>query len=113
MYYDLSLPPTSTLDLTHLLRTLPPTYCALAIDHSFTDVTITPPPDAFAKIKEIASSERLNLQIYSRATLTIEHSHTLHQINQQSNNGYTLTAVRPKTEKIFHTLCVEYDVHSP
>lgn len=88
MYYDLSLPATSTLDLVHLLRTLPPTYCALAIDYPFTDTTVTPPPDTFIKIKEIVNSEKLNLKVYSRATLAIEHSHTLHQINQQSNNGY-------------------------
>jgi len=106
MYYDLSLPATSTLELTHLLRTLPPTYCAAAIDHHFTDTTITPPSDSFTKIKEITTTEKLNLKLYSRATLAIEHSHTLHQINQTPNNGYDIMAVQPKTEKIFHTLCV-------
>ena len=72
MYYDLSLLPTSTLDLAHLLRSISPSpYCAVAIDHEFTDTLVTPPGDILAKIKEIVSNDKLNLKVYSRATLAI------------------------------------------
>lgn len=50
------------------------------------------------------------LRVLSRATLIIEQTATLHQLNQVAHNGYDIVAVRPKTEKIFHALCVEYEV---
>lgn len=52
-----------------------------------------------------------NIKMYSRATLVIEQTATLHQLNQVGNPGYDIVAVRPKNEKIFHALCVEYEVN--
>lgn len=34
--------------------------------------------------------------MYSRATLVIEQTATLHQLNQVGNPGYDIVAVRPK-----------------
>ena len=49
------------------------------------------------------------IRIYSRATLIIEQSATLHHVSQAQDNGYDITVIRPLNEKIFHSVCVDYD----
>lgn len=110
MYYDLSLLPNNLLELNHLLKTLLNSpFGTAAIDYEFTDTLVTPPPDSFNKLKVTLFSMQLNhphLKLLSRATLIIEQTATLHQLNQVANNGYDIVAVRPRNEKIFHALCV-------
>lgn len=50
-----------------------------------------------------------DLAIYTRATYVVDSQASLHPLGQQSI-PYDIVAVRPLNEKIFHSLCVEYDV---
>lgn len=79
MYYDLSLLPTSTIDLHHLLLSLKASsYHAAAIDHEFTDCLVSPPPPSFNTLllqQESTSSSHSSslsrVKLYSRATAII------------------------------------------
>jgi len=52
MYYDLSLLPTNTLELNHLLTALQDSaYGTVAVDYEFADTLVTPPPESFQKLK--------------------------------------------------------------
>lgn len=52
MYYDLSLVPTSLLELNHLLSALKGSpFGTVAIDYEFADVLVTPPPESLGKLK--------------------------------------------------------------
>jgi hypothetical protein len=98
MYYDLSLPLSNTIETSHLIRSLERSpYAAVALDHIFTDCPVTPPGEPFSKIQEVVNNSSHPVKIYSRATLAIEQTASLHQMNQVQNNGYDIMAVRPKT----------------
>ena len=104
-YADLSVLGDKAIDIGFLLSKLKNDgYNTFALDYQFSDDSIFKP-----HARESPKVEDLN--IYTRATYVVENQASLHPLGQQSI-PYDIVAVRPLNEKIFHSLCVDYDVRT-